>query len=201
MNVAVTNEINNGVFSTAVKITSFGGETLTAQEELNILDNYSSKVRYKDLDFSGYFKVVEGHPVLVEWKEPEKVEDNTGNTGDKGETGDTEQIEGADETEKENTETGINTQSAGTPVENLQKLEILASNISIPVNPNFLAAYKTSLHNVLDEEIGEILKTPELVCQAKCILFASVVKTELKRIVTEARKKANSFEGTTVELI
>lgn len=152
MNVVITNEIKDDVFSSVVTIESFGDISHTAEEELAMLDNFSSKVVYRNLTFTGKFKVVEGLPVLSE-------------------------------------------------DEDAEELSIRLTNQEIPIDANFNATYKTSLKNTLDSEVGTILNTKILVCEAKCILFASVIKAELKRIMEDLRTKAIGFEGTTEEIV
>ena len=66
MNITTKNDITNGTFSTVITVTSFGADTLSAEEELNLLNNYSCKLRYKALDFSKKFKVVDGELTITE---------------------------------------------------------------------------------------------------------------------------------------
>ena len=152
MNVTTTNDITNGVFSTVITVSSFGADTLSSDEELNLLNNYSCKIRYKDLDFSGKFKVVDGELTLTE-------------------------------------------------DEDAALIELAVSDLAIPVNKSFKAEYKIALNKIQDDEVAGDLTSKEMVCEAKCKLFASVVKEELKRIVEEIRSKSTSFEGTTEEMI
>ena len=152
MNIITTNEIENGVFSTVIKVASFGADTLSSEEELNILNNYSCKLRYKDLDFCGRFKIVDGELTMT------------------------------------NDEDGV-------------EVEIAVSDLAIPINKNFKAEYKIALNKIQDSEVGDILTSKEMVCEAKCILFANVVKEGLKNILDEIRNKSTSFEGSTEEMI
>lgn len=152
MNITTTNDITNGVFSTVITIASFGADTLSSEEELNLLNNYSCKLRYKDLNFTGKFKIVDGELTM------------------------TEDEDGAE-------------------------VEIAVADITIPVNKSFKAEYKISLSKVQDTEIGDILTTKEMICEAKCKLFAEVVKDGLKAILEEIRSKSTGFEGTTEEMI
>ena len=152
MNIITTNEITNGVFSTVITVASFGADTLSSEEELNLLNNYSCKLRYKDLDFSGKFKVVDGELTI------------------------TDDVDGV-------------------------LVELAVSDIAIPINKNFKAEYKIALNKIQDNEIGEVLITKEMVCEAKCKLFASVVKEGLRVILEDIRSKSTSFEGTTEEMI
>jgi hypothetical protein len=152
MNIKTTNEITNGVFSTVVTVVGFGSDMLSGEEELNLLNNYSCKLKYKDLDFAGKFKVVDGELKM------------------------TEDEDGAD-------------------------VELAVLDMSIPVNKGFKAEYKIALNKIKDDEVNEILTSKEMICEAKCILFSTVVKEGLKNIIEEIRNKATSFEGITEEMI
>lgn len=153
MNVVVTNDIKNEEFSTIVSIESFGDTTLTSDEELALIDNYASKIIYKNLNFSRKFKVAEGLPIISEDEDAVEV-------------------------------------------------AIRLNNLEIPIDANFKATYSTSLKKTLDAEVDEtVLTTKELVCEAKCILFADVIKEELKRIKADLTSKAVGFEGETEETI
>lgn len=152
MNITTTNEITNGVFSTVIAVTGFGADTLSGEEELNLLNNYSCKLRYKDLDFIGKFKIVDGELTM---------------------TDDEDSVE----------------------------VELAVSDMAIPINKNFKAEYKIALNKIQDSEIGDILTSKEMICEAKCILFANVVKEGLRKILEEVRSKSTSFEGTTEDMI
>lgn len=82
-----------------------------------------------------------------------------------------------------------------------EEISIALTNQEILVDENFVATYKTDMKKVSDSEVGTILNTKELICQARCILFASVIKSELKRILDDIRKKATAFTGETEEII
>lgn len=82
-----------------------------------------------------------------------------------------------------------------------EEVSLTLTNQEILVDENFTATYRVDMNKVADSEIGTILNTKELVCQAKCILFANVIKTELKKILDDIRAKATAFTGETEEII
>ena len=82
-----------------------------------------------------------------------------------------------------------------------EEISLSLTNQEILVDENFTATYRIDMKKVSDSEVGTILNTKELVCQAKCILFASVIKAELKRILDDIRAKATAFTGETEEII
>jgi hypothetical protein len=152
MNIKTTNEITNGVYTTTITAVDFGYDMLSSEEELNILNNYSCKLKYKDLDFVGKFKVIDGEVMM------------------------TEDEDGSD-------------------------IEIAVSDMIIPINKDFKAEYKVAVNKIKDEEVNDILASKEMICEAKCILFTTVVKNALASILEEVRNKATNFEGTTEEMI
>jgi len=152
MNLLITNDIEDNVFSTVISVKEMGSSELTSEQEISICKDFPSKVVFKNLDFKGKFSVVDDTPVL-------------------------------------------------TNGENDEEITLTLTNQEIPIDENFVATYKTDMKKVSDAEIGTILNTKELVCQARCILFTSVIKTELKRILDDIRAKATSFTGETEEMI
>lgn len=152
MNLLITNDIEDNVFSTVISVKEMGSSELTSEQEISICKDFPSKVIFKNLEFKGKFSVVDDTPVL-------------------------------------------------TNGENDEEVALTLTNQEIPIDENFIATYKTDMKKVSDAEIGAILNTKELICQARCILFASVIKTELKRILDDIRAKATSFTGETEEMI
>lgn len=58
-------KIKDNVYSVEISFKNFGRPSLTDEEEKELLENYASKISYKDIDFKNYFKldgkkVVEG---------------------------------------------------------------------------------------------------------------------------------------------
>ena len=56
MKLAYERNLFNNEYSMKVYIKSFGTQKLTPEEEVNILENYNKILRYRDIDFTGYFK-------------------------------------------------------------------------------------------------------------------------------------------------
>ena len=152
MNLLITNDIEDNVFSTSISVKEMGSSELTSEQEIAICKDFPSKVIFKNLDFTGKFSIVDNTPVLTNGDDDEEV-------------------------------------------------ALTLTNQEISVNENFVATYRTDMKKVSDGELGTILNTKELLCQARCLLFTSVVKTELKRILDDIREKATSFSGETEEMI
>lgn len=155
MIIKTTNEITNGVFSTVITVERFGSEEFSSDEELNILNNYSCRLRYKDLDFSRKFNVVDNKLNML----PEETDESG------------------------------------------EYVKLIVTDMLIPMNENFKAEYKIGLKQIKDEEIGDILSTKEMICEARCMTFADVVKEGLKAILNDVRAKSTGFEGSVEEMI
>lgn len=82
-----------------------------------------------------------------------------------------------------------------------EEVSLTLTNQEILVDENFIATYHVDMKKITDSDVGTILNTKELVCQARCILFVSVIKNELKRILDDIRAKASTFTGETEEII
>lgn len=65
----------------------------------------------------------------------------------------------------------------------------------IPVDETFQAKYTIAKSDVSDSEIGTILSTKALICQAKVKLFENAVSKKLTDILDELRAKDNNFES------
>lgn len=79
------------------------------------------------------------------------------------------------------------------------KLEL--TNQEIPLDENFTTIYRVDMNKIPGSELGTVLNTRELLAQAKCVLFTSVIKAEIKRIMEDIRSKATAFTGETEEII
>lgn len=82
-----------------------------------------------------------------------------------------------------------------------EEVSLSLTNQEILLNESFTATYRIDLKKVADAEIGTILNTKELVCQAKCMLFETTIKAEIKKILADIRVKATAFTGETEEII
>ena len=74
MIIKTTNEITNGVFSTVLTVAGFGSDKFSAEEELNLLENFSCKLRYKDLTFLKAFKIVDNQLELTSVSDGANIE-------------------------------------------------------------------------------------------------------------------------------
>lgn len=66
MQLLITKDIDNNIFSVTVTIDSFGTSTMTAEEEMDLLDNFPTKITYRGLTFTRLVKVENSIPVIVD---------------------------------------------------------------------------------------------------------------------------------------
>lgn len=64
MDLKVTNNIDNNIFSTNVTVDAFGTEQLSELEEKNLLENFPVKLAYRNLTFSKRVKIVGSVPEI-----------------------------------------------------------------------------------------------------------------------------------------
>jgi len=152
MNLATKKDIENNVFTVEVYCKELGTADLTDEQERELLNDFPSKIFYKDLTFKGKFNVTNGVPVFTE-------------------------------------------------EENGEEVSLTLTNQEIILDENFSAVYRVDMNKVQDSDIGEILNSKELVCWAKCNLFAKVIEDEAARILANIRSKANTFSGETEKII
>lgn len=81
------------------------------------------------------------------------------------------------------------------------KVGLAMNNQEYNIDENFSVTYRVDVKKILDTEINSVLTTAELVCQAKCLVFATVIKEELERIVAAALTRVVGFEGEIEEVI
>lgn len=65
MDLKITHDIDNNVFKTSVTIDGFGTETLSEDDEKDILKNFPSKVVYRNLTFTKNIKLVNPNTPIV----------------------------------------------------------------------------------------------------------------------------------------
>ncbi|AAK79078.1 hypothetical protein BJV85_002895 [Clostridium acetobutylicum] len=75
-------------------------------------------------------------------------------------------------------------------------VSLVIPNKIIPIDENFIAKYSIAAAQVLSSELGTKLTTPELVAQAKCILFKDKVLAQINTLLTAVRAKDNNFAKT-----
>lgn len=49
--------IDNGIYSVTLSFCEYGRTDLTPEQEKELIENYGCKIFFKDIDFSGYYKV------------------------------------------------------------------------------------------------------------------------------------------------
>lgn len=74
-----------------------------------------------------------------------------------------------------------------------QNVKVSVTNKIIPINKTFVAEYRIALNHIPDSEVTGQLTSKELVAQAKSMIFEAKIVEKLREILTETRKKANSF--------
>ena len=73
------------------------------------------------------------------------------------------------------------------------------TNREIAIDDDFKAEYKISLDKIPSSATdANVLKTKELVAQARCLIFQTVVKETVSEKMNEIRAKAPSFEGESI---
>ena len=156
MVIVTKNELENGIFSTTVKVKEFGTAELTAEEEKAKLDDFSNKIVYKNVKFERNIKTAESQPIVTD------------------------------------------SEADGT---NVVKVGLAMNNQEYVINENFSVTYRVDVKKILDSEKNNVLPTAELVCQAKCLVFATAIKEELERIVEAALTRVVGFEGEIEDVI
>lgn len=68
-----TQSLKDGIYSVSIKFDSYGRRDLTATQEKEIIENYGCKLIYKDIEFSGHYKVDNGSVVKCEASEGDEV--------------------------------------------------------------------------------------------------------------------------------
>ena len=79
MKILPERNIENDVYTTVIRPLIFGTETMTSQEEIEMLKNTPKTLAYADINFTGKFKVIDGLPVMSEDTDAVKVSLNLNN--------------------------------------------------------------------------------------------------------------------------
>ena len=155
MYLKVKNDIENNIFSTLITVDSFGTEQLSEDEERELLQDFPTRLSYRNLVFSKKIKLEGTIPVVVD-----------------------------DDNEDEDVVT--------------VKLPAL-SNKEIFINSEFEALYKIDINKIAPSAIDEtVLTSKELVAQAYCVIFSTVVCEAIQNIMNAIREKAPSFTSETI---
>ena len=75
-----------------------------------------------------------------------------------------------------------------------EEVTIALTNKDIPLGEEFVAKYEVSTSSIKDIEVGTLLNTKELVCEAKCKLFEEKIVEKLTELINEVKSKDNDFE-------
>lgn len=66
MQLLITKDIKNNEFSMKITIDSFGTNTLTWEDEVELLENFPTKIAYRNLSFTRKIKVENSIPIIAE---------------------------------------------------------------------------------------------------------------------------------------
>lgn len=69
MDLKITHDIENNVFSTVITVDGFGTEQLSEDEEKELLEDFPSKIAYKNLYFTKYIKMNGSVPEVIDENE------------------------------------------------------------------------------------------------------------------------------------
>ena len=158
MNLLMTNDIKDNVFTTSITIDSYGTENASAEEEKELLSNFPVAIAYRNMIFTKNIKLNGTVPEITD-----------------------EEADG----------------------ENVITVTIPPlTNREIAITDGFVAEYKISLNKIVASAVDEhVLTTKELVAQAYCLIFQTVVKDAIAAKLSEIRAKAPSFEGENIVLV
>ncbi len=180
MDLKITNNIDNNIFSTHVTIDALGTEQLSEDEERELISNFPTKLAYRNLKFTKNLKINGTVPEITD----EVVNDNADGTG-----------AGNDTSEKDEAVTCIGTDPAATNDVVIMSLPPL-SNKEFLIDENFDAYYKIDCTKISPSVLDDkVITTKEIAAQAYCLIFSQVVCDAVREIMTELRKKAPAFEG------
>ena len=169
MDLKITKNIDNNIFSTHVTVDALGSEQLSEDEEREVLLNFPVKLAYRNLKFVKNIKINGTVPEIVE----DTIVISTNENADESDPG---------------------TEEVGEPTVTVTLPPL--SNKEIYINEDFDAYYKIDYTKISPSVVdGTVITSKEIAAQAYCLIFAQVVCDEVRRIVDELRKKAPAFEG------
>lgn len=163
MYLSVKRDIENNVFSIDIKVDSFGTDQLSEDEERELTRDFPTKVAYRNLTFT--------RKVKLNGAVPEIAEEKPGS---------------ADEVSTETEE------AAGDGVVTVTLPPL--SNRELLVNENFHAEYKIDTAKIPGSAVDDtVLTTKELVAQAYCLVFESVIVDAVTSVMNSLRSRAVGF--------
>lgn len=180
MDLKITNNIDNNIFSTHVTVDALGTEQLSEDEERELISNFPVKLAYRNLKFTKNIKINGIVPEIV---------DNVINDNANG-----NEIDNIT-SEKDESVTYPETNSDATNNVVAVSLPPL-SNKEFLIDENFDAYYKIDCAKISPSVLDEkVITTKEIAAQAYCLIFSQVVCDAVREIMGELRKKAPAFEG------
>lgn len=181
MDLQIKHDIENNIFSTVITIAGLGTEVFSEEEENEMLQNFPSKIVYKNLDFSGNIIMNGTVPEVTEEKPSEPSEPNA-----------SDKTEDADVTEVTDITEVANNSIVTVTLPPLSNKEIL-------LDRNFRAEYKIDVNKVPNSAVDKnVLTTKELVAYAYCAIYDKVICDAITKIMDNIRSKAPAFEGETI---
>ena len=172
MDLKITNNIDNNIFSTHVTVDALGTEQLSEDEERELISNFPTKLAYRNLKFTKNLKINGTVPEITD----EVVNDNADGTSD-------------DVSEKDETITSAETNPVATNDVVTVSLPPL-SNKELLIDENFDAYYKIDCTKISPSVLDEkVITTKEIAAQAYCLIFSQVVCDAVREIMAELRKK------------
>jgi len=76
-----------------------------------------------------------------------------------------------------------------------ESVTFVLSNKEIDIKEGFEARYSVDCKKIGKEQLGTIMNTPELVAEARCLLFETKVKASLVTCLADFRKLKTRFES------
>lgn len=185
MDLKITNNIDNNIFSTHVTVDALGTEQLSEDEERELISNFPVKLAYRNLKFTKNIKINGTVPEITD------------------ETVSGFESAGEKEPDNEENETGI----SPTSLELDSTITVPVVTISLPplsnkeflIDENFDAYYKVDCSKISPSVLDKnVITTKEIAAQTFCLIFSQVVCDAVREIMDELRKKAPAFEGETI---
>lgn len=163
MYLGVKRDIENNVFFIDIKVDSFGTDQLSEDEERELTHDFPTKIAYRNLTFTRNVKLNGAVPEITE-ERPGMAEDNQSETGEK--------------------------KGNGVVAVTLPPL----SNRELIVNEDFHAEYKVDTAKIPGSAVDDtVLTTKELVAQAYCLVFESVIVDAVTSVMDSLRSRAVGF--------
>lgn len=170
MYLNVKRDIENNVFFIDITVDSFGTDQLSEDEERELTRDFPTKIAYRNLTFTKNVKLNGAVPEITDEK-PGAAENNGGESD--------EPVSAAEEAA-----------DSGVVTVTLPPL----SNRELLVNEEFHAEYKIDTAKIPGSAVDRsVLTTKELVAQAYCLVFESVIVDAVAAVMDSLRSRAVGF--------